>query len=390
MADQSAPTNIDEALLLLQAERIVLRKDREGQVGSQKTKYADLVQANEVILAKLQALGVVWKTKPTIQLLAGPNGQQDPRFVLQYELLHVASGTTEEGIYPLPAGANPMQNGSAITYARRYALLAITNAVADDDDDDGGGYRGRQGMAQRANVRQEQTRPTAQRATGPATRPKTSRPAERPALPAPRTQAAGEPVRGRGGLITEAMAQKLAIIMKEVIGDNPADRKQFIVDMIGREVASSKELTFEEGRGLIDAFEKAKTTDNPIVNVIDIYRRTSGGDTMPNGRPIPGDRPYEGVPDDHPDPGSDLAPELVAAIKVGDWRTVRLYANDRGGYGPNIDAARGALAAGAGVQERPESSGRAAGQRSRNAREAVTNGGDEGSEPAPWDGELPG
>lgn len=25
-------------------------------------------------------------------------------------------------------------------------------------------------------------------------------------------------------------------------------------------------------------------------------------DTMPNGRPIPGDRPYEGVPDDYPDP----------------------------------------------------------------------------------------
>jgi hypothetical protein len=33
--------------------------------------------------------------------------------------------------------------------------------------------------------------------------------------------------------------------------------------------------------------------------------------------------------------------------------------------------------------------GRPAGQRSRNAREAVTNGGDEGAEEAPWEGQMP-
>jgi hypothetical protein len=294
------PKNIDEALWMLQAERIVLRKDRDGQVGNQRTRYADLVQANEVILAKLHALGVVWKTKPTVQLIPGPNGQQDPRFVLEYELRHVASGTAEAGIYPLPAGANPMQNGSAITYARRYALLAVTNAVADDDDDDGGGYRGRQGMAQRANVRQEQRAPqeaTAQRAA-PAARAERARPTRQPALPPARQQQAapaaaplpaGDAVRGRGGLITEPMTRKLAITMKEVIGDNPDDRKQFITDMVGREMATSKDLTFDEGRGLIDAFEKAKATDNPIANVIDIYRRTTG-DAPPPAKAAPAAR----------------------------------------------------------------------------------------------------
>ncbi len=189
----TAPQNIDEALLALQAERIVLTKDKAGQVGNQKTRYADLVQANEVILARLQELGCVWKTKPTTLTLAGPNGSQDARFVLHYELRHVASGTVESGDYPLPGGANPMANGSAITYARRYALLAVTNAVADDEDDDGRGYAGRGGMAQRANARYEQTRPvpapqeTAQRAQ-PAARTERARPAQQPEVPAPATR----------------------------------------------------------------------------------------------------------------------------------------------------------------------------------------------------------
>jgi hypothetical protein len=318
MTDHAEPKNIDEALFILQQDPPVLIKDQDGQVGNQKTKYADLVQANEKILARLTALGVLWKTKPTTVMIAGPNGQQDARFVLDYRLLHVKSGTFEDGIYPLPAGANPMQNGSAITYARRYALIAVTNTVAEGMDDDGGGYRGREGMAQRANVRQERSQSTAQRAAAPAAAPRGERaqPAQRPTVPAPTSPAAplGDAVRGRGGLITEPMTRKLAITMKEVIGDNPADRKQFITDMIGREVATSKDLTFDEGRGLIDAFEKAKATEVPIANVIDIYRRTTGDapppakataarKTAPAGRSL-----QESVTGTPPSPNDDAPP----------------------------------------------------------------------------------
>ncbi len=34
-------------------------------------------------------------------------------------------------------GENPMQLGSGITYARRYALLAVTGVAPEDEDDDG-------------------------------------------------------------------------------------------------------------------------------------------------------------------------------------------------------------------------------------------------------------
>jgi hypothetical protein len=294
----AAPKDIYEALFALQSDPPVLVKDKEGQVGSQKTHYADLVQAHAVILPRLNALGLLWLTAPTLRMVPGPNGAQDPRFVLDWQLRHVQSGTKLDGIYPLPAGANPMQNGSAISYAKRYALVAATNTTAEDEDDDGAGYRGRQGMAQRASARQERSapaEPTAQRAASPAPRAERAQPAQRPALPAPTSPASPSgPMRGRGGLITEPMTRKLAITMKEVIGDNPNDRKQFIVDMIGHEVASSKDLTFDEGRGLIDAFEKAKATDNPIGNVIEIYQRVNqaGGPEVapgPTGRQ-PGQR----------------------------------------------------------------------------------------------------
>jgi hypothetical protein len=170
MAD---PKDIDEVLLILQADLPVLRKDRDGQVGNQKTKYADLAQANDQILTRLNALGTTWVCKPTLLL-------PDYRFVLKYRLKHVASGTCEEGEFPIK-GDTPMQQGSAITYGRRYALLAVTGVVAEDDDDDGGAASGRQ-TAQRATqqraaargARQEQTAgQTAQRASQ---RPRGARP----------------------------------------------------------------------------------------------------------------------------------------------------------------------------------------------------------------------
>jgi hypothetical protein len=316
----AAPKDIYEALFALQSDPPVLVKDKEGQVGSQKTHYADLVQAHKVILPRLNALGLLWLTAPTLRMIPGPNGAQDPRFVLDWQLRHISSGTKLDGIYPLPAGANPMQNGSAISYAKRYALVAATNTTAEDEDDDGAGYRGRQGMAQRANVRQEQTTPTAQRASGPAPRAERARPGQQPALPAPTSPApTGEPVRGRGGLVTLPMTKKLAITMQEVIGNDPEIRKQYIIDMIGREVASSKDLTFDEGRGLIDAFEKAKASPTGAADVIEIYRRI----------------------------------------------------NQAGDPGKAANA------------------GRPAGQRSRNAAEAVSNGGDMGTEQAPWENEDP-
>jgi hypothetical protein len=141
MAD---PKSLDEALLMLQADPPVLTKSKDGQVGNQRTKYADLVQVNKQVLARLNELGLVWKCAPDLI----PDGAHPLRFVLRYELMHVATGEFERGAFPL-LGSTPQQHGSAMTYARRYALLAVTGIAAEDEDDDGDMASGRQ-TAQRA------------------------------------------------------------------------------------------------------------------------------------------------------------------------------------------------------------------------------------------------
>jgi hypothetical protein len=141
MAD---PKSLDEALLQLQADPPVLVKDKKGQVGNQRTRYADLVQVNAVVLSRLNALGVVYVCSPSLV---------DGGFGLDYRLTHVASQTAVAGRYPLKLAENPMQMGSAITYARRYVLLALTGVAAEDEDDDGNAASG-QRYAQRAAAQQ--------------------------------------------------------------------------------------------------------------------------------------------------------------------------------------------------------------------------------------------
>ncbi len=311
MADPETlpPKNIDEALLVLQADPPVLVKDQSGQVGNQKTKYADLVQANKVILARLTELGVLWVTSPTLRLINGQNGAQTPLFVIDWKLKHVASGTEVAGEYPLPTGASPQQNGSAITYARRYALVAVTNSVAEDDDDDGAGYRGRQGMAQRATARQQpRQEPAAQRAQ-PVPRPERARPAQQP--PLPDRPVSGPPANPTGVTAqmkpaTKPMITKLAIqfgkdeLGRHVEGGEIAKpmRLKMAGSLIGRHIESFTELSFDEAKQLIDVTGDALQRRDPIA-----YLRT----VAQHGREAAGEK-HEFAPTDGHEGAPDAPP----------------------------------------------------------------------------------
>ncbi|NIL65028.1 ERF family protein [Salinispora arenicola] len=98
---------IMSALAEFQAKPPTLTKNKAGH----QSKYADLVQVNEQVLARLNELGIVYTCAPTLA--------DEGKFVLAYELVHVASGERLTGRYPLKLSENPQQMGSAITYARR-------------------------------------------------------------------------------------------------------------------------------------------------------------------------------------------------------------------------------------------------------------------------------
>jgi hypothetical protein len=118
------------ALTKLQAALPAIGKDQKATVKSDKGSYtynfADLASISAAVLPLLSGVGLAWTTRPTIE---------DGKFVLRYQLRHV-SGEVLEGTYPLPSASRPQEIGSAITYARRYALCAVTGIAPANDDQD--------------------------------------------------------------------------------------------------------------------------------------------------------------------------------------------------------------------------------------------------------------
>lgn len=118
--------NLATALAAFQKALPKIGKGSVADAGTYKFKYADLADVSAAVLPLLGEHGLSFSARPTLD--------EGGRFVLAYELLH-ASGDSRSGAYPLPASGNSQAIGSAITYARRYALCAVTGVAADEDDD---------------------------------------------------------------------------------------------------------------------------------------------------------------------------------------------------------------------------------------------------------------
>jgi hypothetical protein len=236
----SEPKDIDEVILAIQAERPVLTKDKKGQVGNQKTKYADLVQVNDIVLKLLNDLRTIWTCRPHLE---------SGSFGLHYSLKHVPSGTELAGVWPLKLSENPQQMGSATTYGRRYALLAVLGIVAEDEDDDGnaaggGRYAQRAAPARRQGVGEAEpaqddrrTAQRGQRAAGP---------------PLPNEEGAG---------VSRAQQGMMHALFAKVEITDRGDRIQYVNEILAekvgpnRKVGSSSELTRIEAGYVIDALQ---------------------------------------------------------------------------------------------------------------------------------------
>jgi ERF superfamily len=133
------PATLMEALLAVQAEApsLKLGKDASGQVaGNSSYKYLSLDKLMGEVLPLLNKNGLVWLTRP---------GSKNGEPVLFYRLVHGKSYDDSgelgphcevAGTFPLMLDKKNSQGlGSALTYARRYALTAVLGIVPDDDDD---------------------------------------------------------------------------------------------------------------------------------------------------------------------------------------------------------------------------------------------------------------
>ena len=124
------PESLAAALAELQQHLPRITKTAEGQ----RSRYADLPTVTDALLPFLGARGFAFTAVPTITFDAGGD---ELKFVLDFRLTYAPTGEEIGGFYPLGTG-NPQQLGSAITYARRYCLLAVTGAAPDDGSDDDG------------------------------------------------------------------------------------------------------------------------------------------------------------------------------------------------------------------------------------------------------------
>lgn len=118
-------SSLAQSLLAFQAEGVKLQRDSINP--HFKNRYIGLDSLIADVLPVLNKCGLVVLQMPT---------QVDGVPALTTRIVHAASGEAVEATMPLLATKqDPQAQGSALTYARRYSLMAFLGLVADEDTD---------------------------------------------------------------------------------------------------------------------------------------------------------------------------------------------------------------------------------------------------------------
>lgn len=124
---------ISAALVAAQAEIGMAKKDASNPFF--KSKYADLSSVMDACKPALIKNGIAIVQSPAESPLTG--------FIAIDTILLHSSGEWISGTTVMPIGKmDPQGFGSAMTYARRYSLAAMTGVCPEDDDGEGAAGRG--------------------------------------------------------------------------------------------------------------------------------------------------------------------------------------------------------------------------------------------------------
>lgn len=123
-------SEIAAALVKVQGELHAVKASQKADTGSYSYGYADLAAVWDLVRPLLSKHGIA-----VVQM---PEDITDGNTVrLRTMLLHT-SGQRIYSTLPMPCGQNsPQSVGSALTYARRYALCAMLGVATEGEDDDG-------------------------------------------------------------------------------------------------------------------------------------------------------------------------------------------------------------------------------------------------------------
>jgi hypothetical protein len=235
------PIGLADALAALQAKLPHITKDETARVvtkdkGTYSYSYANLASISKLLLPALAKHG--------LSFIAKPGFDAEGRFVLAYALMHT-SGETERGQYPLPLTGSPQQIGSAITYARRYCLCAVTGAAADEDDDDAQAAEAVRAQYQRPPEVDEHGAATVAEQTRMVTGPVPGTVRTRPVAPVDDIWTTSEPEKQPGSSLP---SQRQAIVIKLTkAGIETQDAQRAECSRIaGRPIESRTDLSYAE------------------------------------------------------------------------------------------------------------------------------------------------
>jgi hypothetical protein len=114
----------------LEAQRAITFASKDATNPHFKNKYADLPSVVDAVKPALNGAGIAFIQSAT--------PSDDSKLHLTTRLIHTSGEWIEDTlVMPLPK-QDPQGYGSAMTYARRYALAAITGLYQDDDDGNAG------------------------------------------------------------------------------------------------------------------------------------------------------------------------------------------------------------------------------------------------------------
>jgi hypothetical protein len=118
------PATLAEALVAIQAEAPAIPLDSTNP--HFKSKFASLAGVMDRVRPVATKNGVAVVQLPTTQEGAP---------ALTTRLIHSSGEEIESTMLLLPSKPDPQGQGSALTYARRYMVLAMLGLVGDEDDD---------------------------------------------------------------------------------------------------------------------------------------------------------------------------------------------------------------------------------------------------------------
>lgn len=118
-------TALAEALVAALTDLTNVDKNRTAKAGSYSYNYADIADVINTTRPVLAKHGLVALT---------PVHAHDDGLACTVRLIHTSGETLEFPPLSFPHGADAQATGSAITYHRRYALLAALGMAAEDDD----------------------------------------------------------------------------------------------------------------------------------------------------------------------------------------------------------------------------------------------------------------